>query len=337
MVNQTTFTTVTDGDYLSQGYFNGILPAIFSASLGINDVTHTFTSDVATTKTNFTYDADEDLYYASSGSSVLIMPSTAATQYLGKNKISKALLEFDYYVMSVYDETNDSSADMTLWDDNSTIAAGRTITEDTSKLRLSGSSSSESNVYIKLATDATNGTFTNETVRFKTTTTNTNGGFERRVFLKIKGASSGEALIETLTSATHYTNTIFEMSFDSTQQKVIVRKNGSLMSGSPFDLSGLTGNYIVQIEVGSVGTASDTMTIDMFYFRVMDGTETTTVTQSLSSNAGTNYSTTSNRLVTIPSSEQGATMIPKLTSTVQTGELLFVEGAKYFAFVDGQL
>lgn len=340
MVERTTFEQVVDGDYLSQGFFNEIRPSISNAGIfneitSNNRVSHVFSTDEAQTKTNFTYDAEVDQYYAKAGASVLEMPTTGTKFTYGKLKVGSGYVKHNYYVATEYDECDDSSADTALWTNASTgSATGATFSEDAERLRLNYSNAGGSSygpLNVILQTDSTNGTFTDEIITFKVKTSGGWNGGGENVGINIIGTTSGSVNFKAGASVSSELDNAYIIKFDQANQEAWVWEDGTLMSGSPFDLSTISGNYQLEVfnEYPSTASNGKSWQVDMYFLRKITGSETTTITESFSSNNGTNYSTVSNNYVTIPSAQQSYQMRTKLTSTVATGELVVVDRVDY--------
>ena len=308
---------VNDGDTISDGWYNGCyteaqliaMRGILDEGIGKNKVEETFTSDTASTKTNFTYDEGENAYYCKGNQTgTLITQTQWVDTYADVQRYG--YLRWDYKVYEVYDEIDDSSWDTNLWDSNTTP------TETNEYFHWTGA------YYV--GTDATNGDFygTDDIVVIEVRVTaydDVYGGsievWDGTNYVQVSGAIRNSNGIQT-----------FTLKFDSTNDQVFVWKNGH--KEGVYDLSSLTNNKWM-IRINSDGTRNAHWY--WYWCRKYKATPSTTVTEYLSSDDGTNFTTAdSNGFVDITSSsERGIRMKAKLVANVASNEVIVVRRCDY--------
>jgi len=299
-----------------------------SATALINEVadrsvSFDFSSDQASTKTNLTYDTDENYYYGSNASVVLEMPGQAGGNF--DKKYNMAFLKFQYDIYTIYDECDDSSFDTTKF----TGSANETETSDYCQ-----ASDNTANVNLD-ADNNSNGWSGDKKFMFKAYWSVSGSSGAGNYYLYLLGTTSGQVTLKSYTgvgnpsSQTHS----FEVWVDDTNKLATVYIDG--VFSSVVDISSLSGNYYFRLQSSWPG-GGDTVTCRYYYFRIKQGDETTTVTESFSADNGNNYTIATNSIAYINTSAQQkyATRI-KLTSTVASDEIIIIKNCHYIPLTAG--
>lgn len=304
----TSFSTKLNQNFGFSGYGNirGTL-----SPLGRACYNHAFTSNDAATSTNFSYDSTDDNYVVlGTSAGTLITETVLSSSMIGRNigsKINIGVVSWDYYIFTVYDECADSSFNTSLWTANT-----GTPSENTDRWSVSGSSGGA----LSVSSDTS---FRSDLAVIFRTTFSTNGGGNGA---KTGGiyVSDGSTDIEldydsqSGTTPLNITGT-YVLHMDATNSKIYAYKNGSYHR--TLDMSTVTNNWYIYWKSGTT-LASEVFTAECYYLRRITGSETTTVTQSFSSNNGSDYYTVSNNVVSITNT--GYQMVAKLTTTPASGE-----------------
>jgi len=102
-----------------------------------------------------------------------------------------------------------------------------------------------------------------------------------------------------------------------------------------FDLSSISDTWRIRFKVDTSDSGGESSSVQVYYLRKITGSETSIVTEYLSSNNGTNFTEADGAgYVSIPTDEQGYQMVPQLTTTPAAGEGVFVDQVYYQMFTD---
>jgi len=280
-----------------------------------------FTSDNMQTKTNLTYDADEDLYYGTNSNVVLETPSRGGGSFQGN--YDAAVLNFNTDVYTIYDECDDESFDTSKFNSVGVgLATGPTDTEHSDGYAQTTGTTDSTSDTLELEID-NNGigwsTSQKFMIRYNWTSENSsNSG------LRMKGTTSGSVNIKVKSGVTSETVSA-EVWVDVTNDLATLYVDG--VFSSVVDISSLVGNYYFSVFTQSAGQPK-TFTIKVYYVRIKQGDETTTYTQSFSSDNGTNYTEANGNTATLLSNKGYATRI-KLISTVAADEMIVIKNCSY--------
>jgi len=283
-----------------------------------NISSHPFTTDEAATKTNLTYDPDDDSYKSTSGAIVLETATVGTDIKAVPEVVSDANVNWDFYVATVHDETNDSSIDTNEW----LAVSETTFTENTVRL----------NVHRNAGGSTTQVLSTNSAVGKDFT-----GDFTYAVLCRFDGFNGGVhdfrfgdgTNFVTIDSpgTTGRALASFRVVVDDTNDELWAWVDGVFLVG-PLDISGINATGRDFFWRGQVNGSTDS-DIDIYHSRVIDGTETTVITQSFSSDGGSNFDTVTRSAVNITLANRRYTMRTKLTGTIVAGEVLVAESVDY--------
>lgn len=285
-------------------------------------VSYDFSSDQATVKTNLTYDADEDVYFGSNASVVLEMPSKAGGNFEGVYDV--ASLQFNYTAYTIYDECNDSSFNTT------NFTASANAAEDTVKCEASDTGGTD------VTLDADNNTAGwSISQKFLIRTGYIFAGSGDWIYtLNLVGVSSGSVALDTTASGSAGNGqSTYEIYIDTTNDLASVYENKVFKA--VYDVSGLSGNYYLQVKVACTGAGADA-TSEIYYVRIEQGDESSTATKSFSSDGGNNYTASVNGIANLSGNTNYATRI-KLTSTVAADEIIVIKNCSYIPVASGNL
>jgi len=324
-----TYTNHSDGNALSESTLDANNAIALKLGVLYDNITnfprysHTFSTDEATTSTNFTYDSTDDTYTViGTSAGTLIMPYDEIK--LGDfnpsfDFPSYGFIKWKYVIGTVIDECNDSSFDtgtMTAVAEGTTVG---TVSEDTAKAtHTKALSSGSEKIGIRTVDSIADGeTFL---ISFTFTSTDTS---QKKYLLRVNDGTNFVELDSYSEGAmgTH---------------KYVIKRVGNLLyvwrdgtpatvgADSPYDISALS---TVMIEGWAFGIGANTATLDVNYIRKVDGTETTTVSEFLSVDNGSNYVTADSNGYCVLSANKGFKAKMKLTTTPVSGEFVEVSRA----------
>lgn len=296
-----------------------------------------FTSDTATTKTNFTYDAIDDEYFATgTGTKTLITATKTGKAFNMNNRFGKGIVRWSRYVYTIFDECNNSSADTALWDVASTGGLSAVLSENTQRLfyqesDVSGASGGD---LIRVRTKGASGNFkTNGLIVACHMEANENANGLWTTDLRITDGTNSVTFV-TGSNA----DSIFHgfIKFDTDNNKALVY-NMDDNSFQDLNISSITGDWRLQATISSDdGTGTGDADIKIFHMRRIQDDETTSIVDSFSSDAGTTFSNVSARNVAsiTNDSDKGTEMRAKMIVTGVSDEGVSVSAVNMMGIPD---
>jgi hypothetical protein len=285
------------------------------------------------TPTGFTFDSTDQGYtVVGTTASTLVDTARSKIKPLG-GQFASIQNNWLYFPFTVYDEYNDSVVDTT----KQTTVNG-VSTEDTVRLQTSWTiPAATSGIMLRIDNNSHTNWTTNQSffIRYLYGVTTHQNNNETMSF-RIYGSTSGFVLLTQDTYANNATSTyILYLKVDWTN-KLVTMYNKTTGVTSIIDISSLTGAsyYFATFGQTTYTAAGTIIRTEMYYFREIKGTETTTQTIDASANNGTNY-TTANAYgkSAITTLQRGVLMIPRFRSTPASAtEGMFVYGLRYAGF-----
>jgi len=318
--------------------FNNSLPSamnIISELLVEQD----FTSDTSDSSTNLVYNTTLDEFSnITSGSTTLVFEGDSRATgkdvtFPTNTALSEGYVYYNYQIFGEYDECNDSSVDGTLW----TFAGAGSSSENTQQLSYSGAFNGTSTI----TTDQTNGNFLGTdtyTTRIYSHAQSTGGSVGKTStstcsFVITDGSAS--VVIDTVVSAVFEgasnatLDARYTLQFDNVGQDVRVWKDGAEMVGSPFDLSTLSTYYRIQVYARQVDGAGQSGAMYVYYLRkVISTTPSTTITEEISFDEGSNY-TTASKHYAARATNNGVSHKVRLTAMMAASEVIVVNNCTH--------
>lgn len=281
-----------------------------------------FTSDVADTKTNFSYDANTDEYISTSSSATLEVSPNISTPPL--TPFATIIGGFEAIPFTVYDETDDSSVDSTLWQ------SSYSMTENTDYLEVEEVNMPGSEVdFLKTHPDEDFSNYQSMHMFIERTLSRSGSGVTSTTSrygsdLYIEGSSAGKVKIwQDPANKNLYGTDQYRLDVLISGTDALVFQNGSF--DGVVDISAVSGTW--QLTFGMEQRSQDTARLRVYFLRVVSGSESTTLTTSFSFDNGDSYVEADDGYAR--ASESSYLSRAKLEATISSGEGVFVAGADY--------